>query len=232
MFDSLVSGREVCHLSEYVPDISRTVCITGHRERYVPPYEGMPVYQSMTISSVKLMLYRYLDMAVSKGYTNFISGLAMGTDLWAAEYILEKRRFNKDIRIFGMMPFRRHAERFTPEYLEILRKIELQADKIFSVCEDPDLTYGRRNTLMTSNTLYRDRNYCMVDNSSAVIAFMNADCIASGTAQTVNYANRRGRKVCRFSIDDVFDVIKESGPDIRSIGRNIALLENVFDMPW
>lgn len=232
MFNSLVSGREVRNASEYLLDISRTVCITGHRERYIPPYEGMPVYQSMTVNSVKLMLYRYIDMAISKGYTNFISGLAMGTDLWAAEYILEKRRSNKDIRIIGMMPFRRHAERFTSEYLEMLRKTELRADELFSVSKDPDITYGRRNTLMTSSTLYRDRNYCMVDNSSAVIAFLNADCIASGTAQTVNYAKRRGRKVCRFSIDDIFDIIKKSGTDIRSIGRNMVYLENAFDMPW
>ena len=84
LFNSLVSGREVRNASEYLSDISRTVCITGHRERYIPPYEGMPVYQSMTVNSVKLMLYRYIDMAISKGYTNFISGLAMGTDLWAA----------------------------------------------------------------------------------------------------------------------------------------------------
>ena len=88
MFRSLVSNAPVYTADLIFPDIGKTACITGHREKNISPYNGDPAYAELTISTAKLMLHRYIDMAVERGYTNFYSGLAMGTDLWAAEYIL------------------------------------------------------------------------------------------------------------------------------------------------
>lgn len=225
LLHSLNSDMPVITADKFVPGIlSHTVCITGHREKSISAYGGNPVYKDMTVSAVKLMLCRYIDMAVERGYTDFFSGLAIGTDLWAAEYILKKKKSNNSLRLIGVMPFLRHAEFFPKPYKELLTETEKQADVLLTVNSDPEITYSH------SSALYKDRNYFMVENSSAVIAFLNSGSFASGTAQTVNYANRRGRKVCRFGIDDIYRIIDKTGPDIRKIGKEIQFLDNEFDL--
>lgn len=233
MLKSLISGMPVFSADKVCPAKGKTVCITGHREKSIAAYEDNALYRNITISAVKLMLYRYIDMAVECGYENFISGLAVGTDLWAAEYIIKKRSSNKNLRLIGAMPYLRHAERFPAKYRELLAHVEKEADLLITINDNPDIIYGApslgRNC---SKELYRDRNYFMVDSSSAVIAFLNKSGSFSGTAQTVNYANRNSCKVCRFGIEDIFDIMSETGTDIRRIGREIMFLENVFAVPY
>ena len=77
-------------------DPERTVCFTGHREKSIQPFEGNPLYRPLTVSAVKLMIYRCIDLAVGQGYNCFISGLATGTDLWAAEYVMKKKLSGKN----------------------------------------------------------------------------------------------------------------------------------------
>lgn len=226
---SVVSGVPVYPPDKLGTDISSTVCITGHREKNIPAYKDNPLFRDITIATVKLMLYRYIDMAVACGYTNFISGLAMGTDLWAAEYILQKRCTNKNLQLIGAMPYLRHAERYPSNYLGILKNVEKEADLLITVNDNPDIIYGARSRGEDrSKALYRDRNYFMVDRSSAVIAFLNDPGSWSGTAQTVNYAARKGRRIGQFGINDVFALMDTAGTDTWTIGREIAFIENAF----
>lgn len=229
MLYSAVSGIPVHPSDALDTDINSTICITGHREKSIPTYKDNPLFRDVTLAAVKLMLYRYIDMAVSCGYVNFISGLAVGTDLWAAEYILQKRRTNKNIRLIGAMPYLRHAERYPSYYLEILKNVEKEADLLITVNDNPDIIYGAPSEGNNrSKTLYRDRNYFMVDRSAAVIAFLSESSSWSGTAQTVNYASRKERKIGRFGIEDVFTVMDTAGTDTIRIGREIAFTANAF----
>lgn len=227
MFRSLISGMPVVSASEYVPDRGRTVCITGHREKSILPYREDRLFSDITVGAVKLMLYRYIDMAAERGFTDFISGLATGADLWAAEYIIRKKNNDPRIRLIGAMPYLRHAERFPGSYRVLLESVERSADLLVTVNGDPDIVYGKHGS---AAGLYRDRNYYMVDRSSAVIAFLNEGSFASGTSQTVNYAYRSGRLVCRFGLGDVYELIDRAGTDLRNIRRETAFLNNVFDI--
>lgn len=228
MLISELTGAPLKRAEEFVPDIRNTVCITGHREKGIIPYEGKRLYWNITKEAVKCMLGAYIDMALEKGYSSFFSGLAEGTDLWAAEHILKKKQRDSSIRLIGAMPFLRHAERFSEESLALLEKAEKGADEIVLVNTDPDAAYPK----MTG--LYRDRNCFMVENSCVTIAFLNesGSSRGTGTLQTVNYSNRRGRRVCSFSIDDIHRLIDKTGPDIRAVRAEIQLMENVFDLPF
>ncbi|MCR5707005.1 MAG: DUF1273 domain-containing protein [Ruminococcus sp.] len=226
MLNSLISGMPVGSASELHCDRSRTVCITGHREKNILPYKGDPLYSDITLGAVKMMLYRYIDMAAERGYTDFISGLATGADLWAAEYIVRKKQIDPRIRLIGAMPYLRHAERFSRDYAALLDYVEKNADVLVTVNDDPDIVYSKHGG---AAGLYRDRNYYMVDRSAAVLAFLNEGSFASGTSQTVNYAYRNGRLICRFGINDVYGLIDRAGADLRSIRRETAFLNNVFD---
>lgn len=221
MLFSLNSGMPVFTSLPESHDIRRTVCFTGHREKSIEPFEDNPLYRTITVSAVKLMLYRYIDLAVDKGYNCFISGLATGTDLWAAEYVVKKKQSGKKLTLIGALPYLRHAERFPSEYRLMLQDVEKNADLLVVTNDSPNIIYGKGKAY-TSSSLYRDRNYFMVDNSSAVIAFFNSGQSISGTYQTLSYAEKRGREIHRFSSDDVFAVMDSVGADIRRIGRKIA----------
>lgn len=233
MLFSLDSGIEVMPAETIETDAGRTVCFTGHRESSVIPYMKDPVYSRLTLRTVQLMLFRYIDMAVEYGYRSFISGLAVGTDLWAAKYILNKKRADSSIRLIGVMPYLRHAERFSSSYREMLADVERGADMLLVTNTDPTVVYGKsRAGENTSPDLYRARNYFMVDHASAVISYFNEGSFKSGTYQTLNYAVRQGLKIRRFGLEDVYSVIEECGADIESIRRKLVFMENVFDLPY
>ncbi|MDE6833889.1 MAG: DUF1273 domain-containing protein [Ruminococcus sp.] len=222
---SLISGVEVLPASALDTDIEKTICITGHRKNRIALYKNNPV---LTYSAVKLMIYRYIDMAIDAGYQYFINGLANGTDLWSAEYVIMKKHRNENIRIISVMPFLRHAEFLSGNDRVLLENVEKNSDYLITVNSNPDIIYSKYKSADSSAILYRDRNYYMVDKSSAVIAFADNDQKFSGTFQTINYAYRNNKKICSFSTEKIHNIIKKSDSDIRTIGYEIALLENVF----
>lgn len=59
-------------------------CFTGHR----------PEKLSLSENEVKPLLEKAIDNAIADGYVTFITGMAKGTDIWAAEIVLEKKRQN------------------------------------------------------------------------------------------------------------------------------------------
>ena len=227
---SLISGADVTTAEGFRSDKRHTVCISGHREKSIIPADG--VSADFAAECVKAVLYRYIDMAVDMGYTDFISGLAMGTDLWAAGYILRRKAHNKDIRLIGAMPFLHHADFFPPESRKLLSEAEEGCDVLLSVSPYPEIRYSKSAAVSGngySHDLYRDRNYFMVDNSSAVISFYNPAEYRSGTAQTIRYANKCGLTVRSFSIDDVYSIIDEAQGVPQEVRRKIAFLPNVFE---
>ncbi len=233
MLFSIDSGVPVLPCEEIETDKEKTICFTGHRENSVIPYKGEQIYYGITLRTVQLMLFRYIDMAVESGYRSFISGLAAGTDLWAAKYILGKKHSDSSIRLIGVMPYLRHAERFSDRYRELLADVERGADMLLTTNTDPLVMYGKsRSEGNTSPDLYRVRNYYMVDNASAVISYFNEGSYKSGTSQTLNYAVRQGLKIRRFGLEEVYGVIEECGPDIESIRRKLVFMENVFELPY
>ena len=56
-------------------------CITGHRPNKL-------VYSE---NEIKYLLENAIDNAISAGFITFITGMAHGTDIWAAEIVLQKR---------------------------------------------------------------------------------------------------------------------------------------------
>ena len=231
MLFSLDSGVPVLPADDAEIDSAGTVCFTGHRENSVIPYRKDPIYRNITLRTVQLMLFRYIDMAVESGYRSFISGLAAGTDLWAAKYVLAKKNSDSSIHLIGVMPFLRHAERFTSQYKDILADVERGADLLLATNTDPQAVYGKSGE-NASPELYKVRNYFMADHASAVISYFNEGSFKSGTYQTLNYAVRKGLKIRRFGLEDVYALIDECGPDIEIIRRKLVFMDNVFEEPY
>ena len=208
-------------------DAGSSVCITGHRISKIRPFRDDKAYSWITAETVRLMLNRYIEMAYDHGYTGFFSGLATGVDLWAAGHVLDMRDSGKNIRLYGAMPFLKHARHHHGDWLELLRRAEYGADSVVCTCSDPEAVYMSSGP---NSSLYRDRNYFMVEHSHAVIAFMDESAVRSGTGQTISYAKRRGRNVYMFSLDEVHRLIDDAGTDIRSIESAVGEMFDVFEL--
>ncbi len=226
MIKSLTGGRELILPEQLHTDKATTVCFTGHREKSIPPYNNLYQNRDITFLALKIMLSRYIDIAIEDGYKSFISGFAEGVDLWAASYIIEKKKSGADISLIGAIPYLHHADRFSSHYHELLKYAEQHADAVVLTNPNPDIIYSTspKNQNQSKN-LYRDRNYFMVDNSSALIAFMNENTKWSGTFQTINYARKNELQLSCFGLEDIYELLEQSefSPELmkKIVNRNI-----------
>lgn len=229
MFYSNTTGMAVYSTLEISIRREKAICITGHREKYVKPYKNNPDNFDITCTAVKLMLERYIEIIMGKGYTTLISGLAEGVDLWAAERVLCRKRFDKECRLIGVMPFLKHSAGFSEENMNLLRLVERHSDLLITTCDKRNVTYGKNATPYTDPNVYKRRNYYIVDNSAVVIAFCSEDNPHSGTAQTVRYAQRLNRPVFSFGIEEVHALLDKTGFDRTAIYEELQKI--TFDVP-
>ena len=143
-------------------------CFTGHRPNKLDYSEN----------EIKPLLETAIDNAISDGYITFITGMAEGVDIWAAEIVLEKKKENKELHLICAVPHpgfeKRRSEYETERYENIIKN----ADYVTTISEN----YYR--------ACYQKRNIWMVNHSSLVIAVFNGT--ASGTKNTVDYAEKIG----------------------------------------
>lgn len=146
-------------------------CFTGHR----------PEKLAYSESEIKFLLEKAIDHAIADGYVTFITGMAQGTDIWAAEIVLEKKKHNNGLHLICAVPHpgfeKRRNEYETARYNHIL----CHADYVRIICD----RYFR--------ACYQRRNELMVDHASLVIAVW--DGRSSGTKNTIDYAKRVGVKI-------------------------------------
>lgn len=143
-------------------------CFTGHR----------PEKLGRSEKEIKAELQREINQAVQVGFTVFITGMARGVDLWAAEIVLDLRKRNKEIRLICAIPHDGFEARWSPSWQELYRYVLAEAD----------LTRVISKGYHTG--VYQVRNEWMVNHSTRVIAVFNGQ--PSGTKNTIDYAYRQG----------------------------------------
>lgn len=148
-------------------------CFTGHRPEKINASE----------EEVKTWLEIQIDQAIIDGYMTFISGCAMGVDIWAGEIVLRKRNENPTIHLVAATPWPGFASRWNEEWKAQYDNLLRQADLVVNVSEH----YHRG--------VFQKRNCWMVDQSNRVIAYYNG--ATGGTKNTIDYALMRGVKVVK-----------------------------------
>ena len=144
------------------------VCFTGHR----------PEKLDMSKGKVKTALLKEIITAIDDGFNVFISGMARGVDMWAAEIVLGLKKAHPQIKLIAAIPFEGFELKWSNESKKKYNEILKMADYIKYVC--PNFSYNS----------YQKRNEWMVDHSARVIAVWNGE--KSGTKNTVDYANKCG----------------------------------------
>lgn len=148
-----------------------TAAFTGHRW-----------YDSSRKQGVIKKLEGCVREAYKNGITNFISGMAIGFDLLAAELVLSLKQDCPAITLTAALPFGEQASRFNERNKSRYYKCLSQADDIVILSND----YTAK--------CYLERDRFMVEHSSLLIACYDGRN-KGGTFWTVNYAARIGKNV-------------------------------------
>ena len=127
--------------------------------------------------------------SVKEKMNEFCADMAMGTDIWAAEIVLNRKKTNKDLHLICALPHPNFESRRSMTEKMRFNKIIKKADIVKDI-NDHYFT-----------GCYQVRNEWMVDRANLVIAVFNGQ--KSGTKNTVDYAKRKGVKVI-----NILEVVK------------------------
>lgn len=146
-------------------------CFTGHRPEKLTKSESI----------IKELLEKEIRHAFDDGLNVFISGMARGTDIWAANSVINLRRKGYPIKLICASPYKgfEHywCEYWQKQYNEILNN----ADLVRFICPK----YSR--------SCFQIRNEWMIDHSARVIAVFNGT--NGGTKNSIDYAMHKGVQV-------------------------------------
>lgn len=152
-----------------------TCCFTGPRSPRLPM--GGNEY-SAEIAGLKTEIRRAVFEAYYDGFRFFMSGMAEGFDIFAAEAVLELKKEFEGISLVAVLPYSEAPKRHSAATRRRIENIMQKADFVYSLGESHLPGCELR------------RNKYMVDNSSRIIGYYNG--LSSGTAHCWNYAIEKG----------------------------------------
>ncbi len=157
-----------------------TACaFTGHRPKSFP--WGYNENASGCIL-LKEVLAAQISVLAEQGVTDFLSGMAQGTDLWCAQIVLDLRKKNPALKLHAILPCEGQESKWTASAQALYHSILDQANEIVYVEQE----YSRDCMLK--------RNHYLVDHSTILLAVYNGTW-RSGTGATVRYALKQKQEV-------------------------------------
>lgn len=150
------------------------VCFTGHR----------PEKLTRSDRAIRRDLEKEIRQAVADGLNVFITGMARGVDVWAAQIVLMLRDEGCDVKLMCACPYDGFECGWSQEWQLQYKEILSAADFVKYVCEG----YSR--------SCFQVRNEWMVNHSARVIAVFNGE--KSGTKNTIDYAAKVNVPVVRI----------------------------------
>lgn len=143
-------------------------CFTGHRP------EKIDIPERKVVAALE----KEIKAAIADGFTTFISGMARGSDIWAAEIVLRLKKKNPSLHLIAASPFEGFELSWKLEWQQRYAAIMAEADAIRFICPKQSMS------------AYQKRNEWMVDRSARVIAVYNGE--SGGTRNTIRYAADHG----------------------------------------
>lgn len=159
-----------------------TVCFTGLRPQKLP--WGFDESDT-ACCALKERLSLTVRQLIASGVDRFISGMAQGFDTYAAECVLKLRSYGENVLLECALPCPEQAEKWT-------RAARVRYEDILSC--------GTVTTISEGYTAYcmQKRNRYMVDKSDIIVACFDGRT-HGGTEKTIEYAQRRGKKIIILS---------------------------------
>ncbi len=154
----------------------KTCCFTGHRD----------IPHNLDEDIIAVIRQKVIDL-VGGGYTDFITGGALGFDTLAAICLIRLKKLPEysHLKLHIFIPCENQTRGWDERDVRLYNAIFDRADSKYFVSQ----TYFRG--------CMQKRNRAMVDESSALIAYCTKK--SGGTAYTVKYAEKKGLRVLNIA---------------------------------
>ena len=162
--------------------ICKTCAFTGYRPSKMP--WGYDETDARCVE-FRFRLREALEYLIGQGYTDFLSGGALGFDQMAAEIVLSLREKYPWVRLIMVIPFDGQADKWSREQCERWLSIIEASDRVIHISHAYD-----------KGVFFR-RNHYLVENANLLLAAYDGQ--PGGTAGTVAYAKRHGVRVVRIA---------------------------------
>lgn len=149
-------------------------CFTGHR----------PEKLRRTEKAILADLESEIHKAIQDGLSVFISGMARGIDINAAEIVLRIRQEGYPIRLICASPYPGFEDNWCKSWQTRYRVVMANAD------------FVKYTGSCYSKNCFQNRNEWLVNHSSRVIAVYNGT--PGGTKNTIEYAMKQGIHVVQI----------------------------------
>lgn len=151
------------------------VAFTGHR-----------TYSTSEIERLETVI----EHLYSEGYTHFISGMAEGFDLAAAECVIRLKAHLKAIELECAIPFDGHIKTLNASDRERYKRVCQAADKVTILANE------------SHPKVYFDRNDYLIEGADALICYYSGKR-RSGTGYTVTKGLKKGLRTINLYADGV-----------------------------
>ena len=152
-------------------DVKHACSFTGHR----------PERLDMPPGKVKRWLEEQIRKAVEDGYTDFVTGMQRGVDIWAAEIVMQLKKEGKPVKLISACAWKGMEGGWDEGWQDRYKEILKVADEIVYVSRTP------------GKAAFFQRNHWMVDHSNRLLGVYTG--APGGTKETIEYAKKNGREV-------------------------------------
>ena len=165
----------------------KACAFTGHRPEKLPFGADE---ENPKCKLLKQKLFCETLRMTRRGVTTFLTGMARGTDMWAAETVLQLREVfpHGKIQLWAIVPYVKQAVSWNEADQKRYYHLLSSADRIVHVSEH-----------YTRGCMHK-RNRYLVDYADYLIAVYDGQ--GGGTEYTISYARKMGREVIVINPQD------------------------------
>lgn len=157
----------------------KSCAFTGHRPQKFP--FGFNEADERCTALKDILRKQIIRLIEEEKVTHFISGMALGVDMYAAEIVLDLKKTYPGITLESAIPCKTQANKWNAAMRERYYEIAAQCDKETMI-----------QTKYTPDCMEK-RNRYMVDHADYIIAVWDGK--PSGTGNTVKYAKKQEKPI-------------------------------------
>mgnify|MGYP002627498910 CR=1 FL=1 len=157
----------------------QAVAFSGHRPKKFPwKYDE----SSPECAALRAVIAERIDGFVNAGIVHFLSGMALGVDLWCAKSVLDIRKRTHAVKLHCILPCVSQPDEWSDAAQEEYWSVLKEADSVYYVSRE-----YHKNCML-------ERNRFLVDHATILLAVYNGER-RGGTAATVRYARAKGKEI-------------------------------------
>ncbi len=159
---------------------------SGHRP------DKIANFTPATEQTIRQALNTELRKAYAAGYRRFLSGMAPGFDLWAADEVLKMRAESgyEEAELMAVVPYPAFSRSFDAQAKQLYNNAIAQASETIFIADS------------YHHAVFSQRNDYLVEHSSMLLCYYEGT--AGGTRYTVKKAARLGRPIINIHLPELF----------------------------